>query len=67
MGLLPGLGQFVNGQAGKGVLFLVAYLVSITLVFLFIGLLTAPVLWIWSMVDAYSGAQAWNARHGILS
>ncbi len=64
---LPGLGQFINGQAGKGVAFLMAYLVSFVLLFVFIGFITMPVVWIWSMVDAYSSAQAWNARHGILS
>jgi hypothetical protein len=25
------------------------------------------VAWIWGLVDAYQGAQRWNARHGILS
>lgn len=64
---LPGLGQFINGQAGKGVAFLLAYAVSFVLLFVIIGFITMPVVWIWSMVDAYSSAQAWNARHGILS
>lgn len=64
---LPGLGQFINGQAGKGVAFLMAHLVSFVLLFVFIGFITMPVVWIWSMVDAYSSAQAWNARRGILS
>ncbi|HMM96296.1 hypothetical protein [Phycicoccus sp.] len=64
---LPGLGQFINGQAGKGVAFLLTYLVSFVLLFVFIGFITLPAVWIWSMVDAYSSAQAWNARHGILS
>ncbi len=64
---LPGLGQFVNGQPGKGVAFLLAYLVSFALLFVLVGFVTMPVVWIWSMVDAYSSAQAWNARHGILS
>jgi hypothetical protein len=25
------------------------------------------VVWIWGMVDAYQGAQRWNARYGIIS
>jgi hypothetical protein len=35
-----------------------------------IGFLFLPVcfvVWIWGMVDAYQGAQRWNARHGIIS
>jgi TM2 domain-containing membrane protein YozV len=64
---VPGLGQLMNGQAGKGVLMFALYLFSFVLMFVLIGFLTAPAVWIWSMVDAYSGAQQWNARHGILS
>jgi TM2 domain-containing membrane protein YozV len=64
---LPGLGQFVNGQGGKGVVFLIAYIVSLVLILLFVGVFLAPIVWIWSMIDAYSGAQNWNARYGILS
>ena len=63
----PGLGQLINGQVGKGIAMFVAYLVSIALLFVFIGFLLVPAIWIWSMVDAYSGAKQWNARHGILS
>ena len=63
----PGLGQLINGQVGKGVAMFVAYLVSIALLFAIIGFVLVPAIWIWSMVDAYSGATQWNARHGILS
>lgn len=63
----PGLGQLINGQVGKGIAMFVAYLVSIALVLAIIGFVLVPAIWIWSMVDAYSGAQQWNARHGILS
>ena len=44
-----------------------AYLVSLVLLFVFIGFVLVPAIWIWSMVDAYGGAKQWNARHGILS
>jgi TM2 domain-containing membrane protein YozV len=63
----PGLGQLMNGQVGKGIAMFVAYLISVVLLFVVIGVLLVPAIWIWSMVDAYSGAQQWNARHGILS
>ena len=63
----PGLGQLINGQVGKGIAMFAAYLVSLVLLFVFIGFVLVPAIWIWSMVDAYSGAKQWNARHGILS
>ena len=64
---LPGLGQLINGQVGKGIAMFVAYLVSLVLLFVLIGFVLVPAIWIWSMVDAYGGAKQWNAQHGILS
>ncbi|GIL34022.1 hypothetical protein [Phycicoccus sp. DTK01] len=64
---LPGLGQFVNGQGAKGFAFLFSCFVGFLLLAVVIGVFVLPVVWVWSMVDAYSSAQAWNARHGILS
>jgi TM2 domain-containing membrane protein YozV len=64
---VPGLGQLMNGAAGKGVLMFLAYVISLVLILAFIGLFLAPAVWIWSMVDAYGGARQWNATHGILS
>lgn len=64
---VPGLGQLINGQVAKGLLTFLAYLVSIVLMFVVIGFFTAFAVWVWAMVDAYGGAQQWNARHGILS
>lgn len=63
---LPGLGQFVNGEGGKGVGFLLAYLVGWASVFVLVGFVVVPAVWIWSMVDAYQSARTWNVRHGIL-
>jgi uncharacterized protein YegL/TM2 domain-containing membrane protein YozV len=64
---VPGLGSFMNGDVGKGIVILVGYSISIPLMFVVIGFLTAPVFWIWGLVDAYSGAKKWNASHGIVS
>lgn len=64
---LPGLGQFLNGEGGKGIAFLASYIVSFVLMLVLIGFLTAPIAWIWSMVDAYNSARDWNTRHGIIS
>ena len=64
---LPGLGQFVNGQGGKGAAFLLSYIASALLLLVIVGFVLVSIVWIWSMVDAYSGARGWNARYGILS
>ena len=63
----PGLGQLINGEVSKGIGFFVFWVMSIFLMVLLIGFVTAPLVWVWSMVDAYSGARQWNLRHGIIS
>lgn len=64
---LPGLGSIINGETGKGVGILVGYVASLFLVWLVVPVAVALGLWIWGMVDAYTGAQRWNAAHGIIS
>jgi TM2 domain-containing membrane protein YozV len=64
---IPGLGQLINGEAAKGILMFFGYLFSYVLMFVLIGFLTAPAIWIWAMVDAYTGAQRWNLERGIVS
>jgi TM2 domain-containing membrane protein YozV len=65
---IPGLGTLVNGETGKGLAILLSWLVSaIFTVFCLVGLLAALPLWIWGMVDAYTGAQRWNRERGIIS
>lgn len=55
-----GLGQIYNGQIGKAVLFIVLYLISILLMFIIIGFITTPILWIWGMIDANNSAKRIN-------
>ncbi|MFC7486225.1 hypothetical protein ACOCJ7_13330 [Knoellia sp. CPCC 206453] len=43
------------------------YVFSFLLMFVLIGFLTAPAIWIWAMVDAYQSAQRWNLERGIVS
>ncbi len=57
---LMGLGQAYNGETAKAVVFLILYAVSIFLTFFLIGFITIPLLWIWSMVDAYRSSQKMN-------
>jgi TM2 domain-containing membrane protein YozV len=65
--LCIGLGQAYNGEIAKAVVFLILYALSIFLTFFMIGFVTTPILWIWSMVDAYRSSQKKNkvgtARH----
>jgi len=57
-----GLGQIYNGQIGKGVLFIVLYIISWVLIYAVVGFVTTPILWIWGMVDANKSAQKINER-----
>ena len=59
-GLVMGLGQAYNGEIAKGVVFMILYAVSIFLTFFIIGFVTTPILWVWSMVDAYRSSQKIN-------
>ncbi len=56
-----GLGQIYNGQIGKGVLFIIVQLINIGLMFLVIGFITYPIVWVWGMVDAHRTAERINA------
>lgn len=64
---LPGVGSMINGDVAKGIAILALWLISIPLLFVFIGFVTLTVAFIWGLVDAYQGARRWNARHGIIS
>jgi len=57
-----GLGQIYNGQIGKGIVFIILYAISWLLMFIFIGFITTPILWIWGMVDANRSAKEINKK-----
>jgi TM2 domain-containing membrane protein YozV len=57
-----GLGQIYNGQIAKGILFMIIYAFSWLLMFVIIGLLTTPVLFIYGIWDAYKSAEKINQR-----
>jgi TM2 domain-containing membrane protein YozV len=63
----PGLGTLMNGQAGKGIAIFALYFVSWLFAFILIGIPFLFGFWVWGMVDAYTGAKKWNARHGVIS
>ncbi|WP_427888811.1 hypothetical protein ACQHIV_36110 [Kribbella sp. GL6] len=65
--LVPGLGQFLNGDIGLGIgMFVVAGIAWFSLLWV-IGFLLLPAVYIWSAVEAYNAAQRWNTQHGVLS
>ncbi|MBA7565624.1 hypothetical protein ES708_07309 [subsurface metagenome] len=55
-----GLGQIYNGQIGKGVVFIILYGISVALMWVVIGFITTPILWIWGMIDANNSAKKIN-------
>ncbi len=57
-----GLGQIYNGQIGKGVVFIILYGISVALMWVVIGFVTTPILWIWGMVDANNSAKKLNEK-----
>lgn len=57
-----GLGQIYNGQIFKGIVMLVAYTISSLLMYVLIGFVTTPILWIWGMYDAYRTADKIKRR-----
>ena len=60
--LINGLGQIYNGQVGKGILIFVIQLINLALTTIFIGFITGPIVFIWSVYDAYAVAKRLNAR-----
>jgi TM2 domain-containing membrane protein YozV len=55
-----GLGQIYNGQIAKGIGLMVIYVFSWILMFVLIGFITTPLLWIYGMWDAYKSAERIN-------
>lgn len=58
--LWPGLGQIYNGQILKAIVFIVLQIVNVLLTIVLIGFLTGFMIWVWSVVDAYKQAEAYN-------
>lgn len=60
-----GLGQIYNGQILKGLVMLLLYGLSWWLMFVMIGFITTPILWIWGIIDAYRVADRVNQRSAL--
>ena len=62
--LLPGLGTIINGETGKGLVILVAWITAWVLILAIVGLILVPAVWIYAMSDAFQGARRYNLAHG---
>lgn len=60
--LIPGVGQIYNGEIGKGVMFMIIQAVNAFLTLIVIGFITGFAVWVWGVVDAYKGAEKFNAQ-----
>ena len=58
--LFPGLGHLYLGLNTKGISFIIAYIVSWALMFLLIGFVLAPIVWIWALIDSIKATEAIN-------
>lgn len=55
-----GVGQIYNGEIVKGIILILVQLVNAALMFVLIGFITYPIVWIWGMYDAYKVAERMN-------
>lgn len=58
--LFPGLGHIYLGLSKKGISFIIAYIVSAILMFIFIGYVLMLIVWIWALIDSIKAAGALN-------
>jgi TM2 domain-containing membrane protein YozV len=58
--IITGLGQLYNGQAGKALVYFIIGIINVLLVFVLIGIVTAPIWWILNILDAYFTAKRIN-------
>ena len=59
--VFPGIGHFYIGLNQKGIMFIVAYIVSAILILLFIGFILVIAVWIWALIDVIKSTNALNA------
>lgn len=59
--LILGLGQIYNGQIAKGLLLLLAAMISGVLMLILIGFIFWIVIWLYAIYDAYNTAQRINS------
>jgi TM2 domain-containing membrane protein YozV len=61
---LPGVGHIYVGSIGLGIAVLCLWLVSLVLIFFLIGIIMAPVVWLFAMAHSAVSAERINAERG---
>lgn len=52
--IIPGLGQLIKGHVIKGILIFIFMAISSALMWVVIGFITTPILYLWNVYDAYN-------------
>ena len=60
--IFPGLGQLYNQEIIKGLKIIGAMIISMVLIVILIGFITMPIIWLYSIWDAYTTADEINDR-----
>ena len=57
---IPGLGQLVQGRILAAIVFFIALVIATLTVFILVGYILVPIVYIWSIVDAakYKGSES---------
>jgi TM2 domain-containing membrane protein YozV len=63
--LIPGLGTIINGETGKGIVIVVAWITAWVLILAIVGLILVPAVWVYGMYDAFRGARRYNLAHAV--
>lgn len=56
----PGIGQFYNGQPKKGIILIIAAIISLVLILILIGGVLYLIVWVYALYDAYTSAVSIN-------
>lgn len=59
--VIPGLGQIYCGKIGRGIMILIGAVICCLLIIVIIGIVLAPIYWIWNIYDAYTLAKKINS------
>ena len=59
---VTGRGQIYNGQIFKGILLILIQIVNGLLLYILIGFITMPIVWLYGVINAYRHAERINRR-----
>jgi len=60
--VIPGLGQIYCGEIGRGILILIGFVIACLTIIILIGIILAPIVWVWNIYDAYTLATSINEK-----